>query len=97
MEERELQAIAAQLRQPHGEKAEEVGEIMNKGNKVVNENAISALNVQDKDVILEIGMGNGLFVNKILNAANNVHYIGCDFSEDMICLLYTSPSPRDPE
>lgn len=84
MHEEALKEIARQLRQPHGEHATEVGDRMNKGNQEMNLLAINMLNVQANDVILEIGMGNGFFVKDILALAPAIHYIGCDFSEEMV-------------
>lgn len=84
MDESKFKALAAQLRKPEGEHGIEVGEIMNKGNKDINLFSIEALDVQKGDTILEIGMGNGFFVKNIIEKAESVKYIGCDFSEDMI-------------
>ncbi|HEY1055267.1 MAG TPA: class I SAM-dependent methyltransferase [Emticicia sp.] len=84
MHEETLKEIARQLKQPHGEHAIEVGERMNKGNQFMNVWAINKLNAQANEVILEIGMGNGFFVKDILNSAHSIHYIGCDFSEEMV-------------
>ena len=84
MHEDFLKEIARQLRQPHGEHATEVGERMNQGNKLMNLLAINTLSAQANDVILEIGMGNGFFVKYILALAPAIHYIGCDFSEEMV-------------
>ncbi|RFS16509.1 class I SAM-dependent methyltransferase [Emticicia sp. C21] len=84
MHEEFLKEIARQLRQPHGEHASELGERMNKGNELMNKLAINLLNAQPNDVILEIGMGNGFFVKDILGLADAIHYIGCDFSEEMV-------------
>jgi ubiquinone/menaquinone biosynthesis C-methylase UbiE len=84
MDEETLKAIAAQLRQPKGEYAIQVGEKMNEGNLHINLHTIDALALKPNDTILEIGMGNGFFVKDIFNADNSIHYTGCDFSETMI-------------
>lgn len=84
MHEETLKEMARQLRQPHGEHATEVSERMNKGNQLMNLAAINMLHAQANDVILEIGMGNGFFVKDILSLAPAIHYIGCDFSEEMV-------------
>ncbi len=84
MDEEILKSIASQLRQPHGEHAVEIGKKMNVSNLHINLNTIEALELQDNDNILEIGMGNGLFVKDVLSKANALHYAGCDFSESMI-------------
>jgi ubiquinone/menaquinone biosynthesis C-methylase UbiE len=84
MTEQEAIGMAAQLRQPHGEHAVAVGEMMNKGNANMNLKTLEAVAAQANDAILEIGMGNGYFVKDILSIDDSVHYTGCDFSEVMI-------------
>ena len=84
MDEEKLKTIAAQLRQPSGEYAIEVGKKMNEGNHDINLYTIKALNLKPGDNILEIGMGNGLFVKNIVQADNSITYTGLDFSEIMI-------------
>lgn len=80
----ELQQIAAQFRKPQGEQGLEISDIMNDGNYNMNIHSIAVLDAQENDSILEIGMGNGLFVKKIINADSNIKYTGCDYSELMI-------------
>lgn len=84
MNEEALRSIAAQLRQPHGEYAIQIGEKMNEGNLHINLNTINALRPEANDTILEIGMGNGFFVKDILSVDNSIKYTGCDFSEAMV-------------
>ena len=84
MTEENFKLIAAQLRQPHGEMAKEVGKMMNEGNKLMNLAAIASLNIASHDTIMEIGMGNGYFVKDILATDETVHYDGCDFAETMV-------------
>ena len=76
--------LAGQLRQPEGSLGIKIGENMNKGNRLMNLETIKQLEVSDNEHILEIGMGNGFFVNEIVGAAKNVNYTGCDFSQTMI-------------
>jgi ubiquinone/menaquinone biosynthesis C-methylase UbiE len=84
MTEQEAIGMAAQLRQPHGEHAVAVGEMMNKGNANMNFKTLEAVAAQANDAILEIGMGNGYFVKDILSIDDSIHYAGCDFSEEMV-------------
>ncbi|MEO5641884.1 MAG: class I SAM-dependent methyltransferase [Bacteroidia bacterium] len=84
MNEETFQSIAAQLRQPHGEYAIEVGQKMNEGNLHINLNTIEALRLTANDNVLELGMGNGFFVKNILSVDHSIHYTGCDFSEVMV-------------
>ena len=80
----DFRTIASQLRLPEGAIGKEVGATMNKGNRLMNLEAIKHLGISDNDNILEIGMGNGFFVKDILSAANDVNYYGCDFSGTMV-------------
>lgn len=84
MDEEILKSMAAQLRQPHGDYAIQVGEMMNQGNLHINLNTIQALQLNASDQVLEIGMGNGFFVRNVLSAGDSVRYTGCDFSEIMV-------------
>ena len=78
------QELATQLRKPEGSNGKEVGKQMNKGNKFICLNSYKVLNPQKNSLVLEIGMGNGLFIKDLLNNANNIEYIGLDFSQTMI-------------
>lgn len=84
MEEEFIREIAAQLRKPNGEMGTEVANRMNEGNREMNLGTIDALEVKDRQHIVEIGMGNGFFVKEILSRAKDVQYTGCDYSEDMV-------------
>jgi ubiquinone/menaquinone biosynthesis C-methylase UbiE len=80
----DLQQLAAQLRKPEGDVGKQVGEVMNKGNRLINQWAIEALKLQDNDRVLEIGMGNGAFVSDILNQHASITYHGVDYSSTMV-------------
>lgn len=84
MDEETLRHIAAQLRQPHGEDAVQVGLNMNEGNHHINLIAIEALQAQPGGHILEIGMGNGMFVRNLFSMYDGIHYTGCDASDVMV-------------
>ncbi|PLK45826.1 class I SAM-dependent methyltransferase [Emticicia sp. TH156] len=84
MNEELLKEIAAQLRQPHGEMGNEMGDRMNQSNALMNRFAMKNLNAVPGDAVLEIGMGNGFFVNEILKNNHTIVYTGCDFSEAMV-------------
>ena len=86
MDEQLLKEIAAQLRKPQGDFGNEVAEKMNLSNREMNLNAIQSLDIRPDEIVLEAGMANGHFVKDVLNSASNVHYIGCDYSADMVKL-----------
>ncbi|NQY68376.1 MAG: class I SAM-dependent methyltransferase [Flavobacteriales bacterium] len=78
------QELAKHLRHPEGETGKAVGIQMNKGNKHICLNSYKILNAQDGERILEIGMGNGYFISDLFQMADNIKYIGLDFSPTMI-------------
>lgn len=80
----DLQLLAAQLKKPEGEMGKQIGEVMNKGNKLIHHQTIAALDLQKGDKVLEIGMGNGYFIKDILAAQPSVRYEGLDYSEVML-------------
>lgn len=84
MDEDFLKEVAAQLRKPTGELGTEIATRMNEGNFEMNMGTINALEINDKDHVVEIGMGNGYFVQEILGRATKVSYTGCDYSKDMV-------------
>lgn len=84
LDEETLKEIAAQLRKPAGEFGKEVGNKMNESNLFMNQQTIAELDISAEDLVFEIGMGNGFFVQEILAKDTSVTYIGCDYSEEMI-------------
>lgn len=76
--------LAGHLRQPKGETGIQIGLQMNKSNKHICLNSYQVLNPQNGNHILEIGMGNGFFVNKLISLAKNLKYTGVDFSATMV-------------
>jgi ubiquinone/menaquinone biosynthesis C-methylase UbiE len=97
MDDETLKLIAGQLRKPEGEWGIQVGEKMNIGNRSLNRWTMKQLKVSDNDYILEIGMGNGLFVKEILSQANNVRYAGCDHSALMVKEARRMNKPVSPD
>lgn len=84
MTEEDFKNMAAQLRKPQGEDGIKTGEWMNTGNLQMNKNTLSVLDPQNGDYILEIGMGNGLFVKDIVENKPLLRYTGCDLSQEMV-------------
>ena len=77
-------ALGSQLRRPRGMMGKKVAERMNNGNRKMNLATIEQLNLRDNDHVLEVGMGNGYFVENVLSTADNVQYFGCDYSSWMV-------------
>lgn len=84
MSEDFFKTLAEQLRKPTGDLGKTVGEKMNESNKLMNLETIEQLDIKAYQQLLEIGMGNGFFVQHILTQNPNVIYKGCDFSAAMV-------------
>ena len=84
MELPDFKLVAEQLRKPSGDFGKQVGLNMNESNALINTLVIDLLQIEENDVVLELGMGNGKFVSEILSKNNSVKYIGRDFSDVMV-------------
>ncbi len=80
----EPKELASQLRKPSGIVGKKVGEQMNEGNKQICRNTYKVLAPSEGDKILEIGMGNGLFIKELLGLADGLHVTGLDYSSTMV-------------
>jgi hypothetical protein len=76
--------LASHLGNPKGEVGLAVGEFMNRVNMKLSEDAYRRLDLQSGDHVLEIGVGNGLFIDSLLNLAPDTRYTGVDISETML-------------
>ncbi len=84
MDEKALRELAAQLRQPEGEKGIQVGRQMEQTNAFMISATIHALALQPDEQVLEIGFGNGSHVHALLQATESVVYTGIDISAQML-------------
>ncbi|MDR7369353.1 class I SAM-dependent methyltransferase [Flavobacterium aquidurense] len=83
MKKEELQAIAAQLKHPTGEKGIEMANMMNETNINMTRHSVQNLNIKAGNSILEIGHGNAGHVAFIFEQAENLKYYGLEMSELM--------------
>jgi len=79
-----IKELARQLRQPTGQLGKQVGLKMNKGNREICLNTYIQLQPKKGDKVLEIGMGNGLFIPNLLAIADKLQYTGIDLSTTMV-------------
>ncbi|WP_018344196.1 class I SAM-dependent methyltransferase [Cytophaga aurantiaca] len=82
MEEEQLKALASQLRQPHGSKGAEMGDLMNESNGNMTRQTINSLDIQDGEELLELGHGNCAHLSYILDRSKAMYY-GLEISELM--------------
>lgn len=83
LKEEELKEIESQLSFPNGDAGIEMAKMMNETNIQMTLESIKALNIKDNDHLSELGHGNGLHINDILNQAENVSFSGLEISETM--------------
>ncbi|MBT9547763.1 MAG: methyltransferase domain-containing protein [Candidatus Sericytochromatia bacterium] len=77
--------VAAQLRKPSGESANQVAAQMNISNRLLTEISYRLLAARAQEILLEVGPGNGAFLNDLLSAVGphgRVHAL--DYSTEMI-------------
>ena len=83
MKKEELQAIAAQLKHPTGEKGIEMANMMHETNINMTRHSIENLNIKAGNSILELGHGNAGHVEFIFDQGENLKYYGLEMSELM--------------
>lgn len=76
--------LAAQLRQPHGDRGHQLADTMNESNAGINRRVIELMALTSGTSVLEIGFGNGGFVGELLKQANGIRYTGLDWSQAMV-------------
>jgi SAM-dependent methyltransferase len=76
--------LASHLGNPQGDIGLAVGEFMNRLNLKLSDEAYGRLGLKAGDHVLEIGVGNGLFIPSLLNLAPDTRYTGIDISETML-------------
>lgn len=83
MKKEELQAIAAQLKHPTGEKGIEMANMMHETNINMTCHSIQNLNIKAGDSVLELGHGNAGHLELIFEQAQKLKYYGLEMSELM--------------
>lgn len=81
--EKEILELEKQLSCPSGEFGIKVGENMNRSNIGMTLNTIKFLELQDKNLVLELGHGNCGHLENLLNLAKEIKYFGLEISETM--------------
>lgn len=90
----EPERMAGQLRKPSGEQAREIGLVMNKANEPLYRLLLQSLDLADKEAVLEIGFGNGMFFDQVFAAARNLQVTGIDYSPEMVAEATVNNSSR---
>ena len=76
--------LGRQLSHPKGFWGLIIGKFMNKHNRLMYADVYQLLNPSPNDTILEIGFGNGAFINELTHKIKPGKYIGIDISDTMI-------------
>lgn len=80
---KELNELAQQLNCPSGEHGRAIGERMNTSNISMTLTTVEIIGLKDEQSILELGHGNAGHLSKVLEQAQNLHYVGLEISELM--------------
>ncbi|WP_298486782.1 class I SAM-dependent methyltransferase [uncultured Maribacter sp.] len=80
----DFEKIAKQLANPSGKFGVNVALGMNTMNAFISKTTYDLLQIKDAESVLEIGLGNGKFIESILAYGNSISYTGIDISEIMI-------------
>lgn len=75
--------MGKQLRKPEGDIGKTIGGKMNEGNIGLYRLALSMIRLGDNNNLLEIGFGNGKFINEYFLMNPSISVTGLDFSETM--------------
>ena len=86
MQDIDWKQVASQLRKPENEDGLATAARMEQNNGGMISETIKALQLQDRDTVLELGFGNGAHVKQILDTAIDVQYTGVDISSTMVTL-----------
>lgn len=76
--------IASQLRKPEGDFAAQIAIEMNKANESLYNLLVSNLRLFPGSRVLEIGFGNGKWMDKLFQLQPNLTMAGLDYSEEMV-------------
>lgn len=76
--------ISKQLRQPEGQDGYEIAQRMNESNAFISALAYNIPIYADYDHILEIGVGNGVFLPQLFKKASHIHITAVDYAMDMV-------------
>jgi len=79
----DLKEIARQLANPEGEKGVDMGRVMYESNIAMTRNTLRHLELQDRDVVLELGHGNAHHLAEFHGHAADLTYHGLDVSATM--------------
>ena len=73
-----------QLRQPKGLLSKWIGIYMQRGNDSINRWTTDLLEIEESDVLLEVGIGNGSTLHRIVASTKVRKIFGLDLSDEMI-------------
>ena len=79
----DLLEIETQLSCPNGEDGVAIGEKMNQSNSGMTRASVDALNIVDRDTVLEIGPHNGAHLIEIIERHPSISYTGLEISQTM--------------
>ena len=82
-----IEYVGNNFRNPNGIGGKITTKIMNIMNQKQYKAVLDNLNLENNDILLDIGFGNGYLINKLLKKNNNIKIFGIDISKDMVNIV----------
>ena len=79
--------VGNNFRNPNGISGKITTKIMNIMNQRQYKAVLDNINLENNDILLDIGFGNGYLINKLLKKNNNIKIFGIDISKDMVNIV----------
>lgn len=83
IEELDPLVLSRQLKKPEGETGRDVAKMLNETNQNLYDLALSMLELNPGDKVLEIGFGNGMYFSRYFDIQPDISVTGLDFSSSM--------------
>ena len=79
-----IEYVGNNFRNPNGIGGKITTKIMNIMNQKQYKAVLNNINLENNDILLDIGFGNGYLINKLFKRNNNIKIYGIDISNDMV-------------
>jgi len=79
--------VGNNFRKPNGIGGKITTKLMNLMNQKQYKAVLDNINLENNDILLDIGFGNGYLINKLFRKNNNIKIYGIDISNDMVNIV----------
>jgi len=82
-----IKYVGNNFRKPNGIGGKITTKLMNLMNQKQYKAVLDNINLENNDVLLDIGFGNGYLINKLFKMNNSIKIYGIDISDDMVNIV----------